>query len=100
MDVVPTAGTLVLEVLSSAGEVLRRAHVAASTASESEPLRFRFAPLLEIHPRARLRVTADGLDAPVGVFEWQRRELGGLGPRRTRAFCALEFADPAVVARG
>jgi hypothetical protein len=93
MDVAPSTGKVVLEVLSRSGEVLRRGESPASSVSESEPMRFPFPPLAEEHRGACLRVSAEGVDAPLRVFEWRRLGLGGFGRRLARAFCALEFAD-------
>jgi hypothetical protein len=89
-----TSGTLGIEILSPANDIVRQSFIPFHQINESLPTRFDF-PSIPDTDRGRfwLRVFGRDLDGPVRVFEWRKHRLYGLGPLRAKAFCGFLFEN-------
>lgn len=88
----PTKGTLNVELISSDGKRTQRVSLPARNIEAHAPLRIRFgAASHRTDISYRLRLSSEGIDAPLRFCEWRKYGFFGLGPMQTKPFCSLLF---------
>lgn len=89
-------GEICIQILDMAQTLLVSKSVPVTEISGEKPTEFRFEPLSSSDMgELTLKIYAQGVDAPIRVFEMRRYGLGGFGKLKTRIFAGFEFEGAA-----
>ncbi len=94
LEIPLTKGEIGVRIISPQNVILVEKSIPMAQVEISKPLEIHFESNFQTEPgRLRLQIFANGLDATVRIYEWQKYPLFGFGPLKRKAFCGFCFAE-------